>query len=230
MTLSIARKTLREYGDPLRASHVRTYFKNSQKDIFLGVKAAFVRKVAKDFWELSLSDIRHLMASDIHDERALAHQILCLKFKKGDMSEQKQIYEFYIENRIYIRDWDGVDDTAPYIVGPYLLNRDKAYLYELALSSHIWDRRIAIVSTWWFIRNNHVHDTLEIAKRLLSDHEDLIHKASGWMLREVGKRDLTALKEFLNAHASTMPRTMLRYAIERLEPAERQHYLSRKKS
>jgi 3-methyladenine DNA glycosylase AlkD len=150
-----------------------------------------------------------------------------LKFDKADERGQTQIYNFYMKNRKYIRDWDAVDDSAPYIVGPYLIERDKAILFELARSERLWCRRIAIVSTWWFIRQGKTDDTLKIAKMLIQDEEDLIHKAVGWMLREVGKRELSSLKSFLNAHGKKMPRTMLRYAIEKFPPDERKKYLAR---
>ena len=168
-----------------------------------------------------------LMTSDVHDERSTANAILCIRFRKGNELEQAKIFNFYIKNRNKIRDWDGVDDSAPYIVGPYLLNRDKELLYKLATSRRIWDRRIAIVSTWWFIRQNQLKDTFKIAEMLLQDEEDLIHKATGWMLREAGKRNVTELKKFLKKHHKIMPRTMLRYAIEKFPANERKTYLIR---
>ena len=136
-----------------------------------------------------------------------------------------KIFNFYIKNKKYIHDWDSVDDSAPYIVGPYLISRDKRLLYQLAKSRRIWDRRIAIVSTLYFIRQGHVTDTLKLAILLLDDQEDLIHKAVGWMLREVGKKDILLLKRFINKHHKKMPRAMLRYAIERFSPEERNPYL-----
>ena len=168
------------------------------------------------------------MNSRIHDERSLAHAILVLKFRKGGGAAQKEVFEFYFRNRNFIRSWDGVDDSAPYIAGPYLLNRDKKLLYHLARAPRLWDRRIAMVATWWFIRQGETRDALNIARILLSDEEDLIHKAVGWMLREVGKRDLRALERFLKAHHKAMPRTALRYAIERFPVRKRQAYLAGK--
>jgi len=168
------------------------------------------------------------MNSNIHDERSLAHAILVLKYRKGNIAAQKEIFEFYIRNRKFIRSWDGVDDSAPYIVGPYLLNRSKTLLYQLARSPRLWDRRIAMVATWWFIRQGETRDALQIARLLLKDEEDLIHKASGWMLREVGKRDLRALERFLKKHHGGMPRTTFRYAIERFSERKRQAYLAGK--
>jgi 3-methyladenine DNA glycosylase AlkD len=228
ITYKDAAWALQPHANPERALFVRGYFKNSSQDVFLGVSTPRLRAVAREYWQLPLKDIRKLMQSRIHEERSLANEILCIQFRKGDEQQQKKIFDFYVENRRFIREWDGVDGTAPYIVGPYLLNRSKKLLYELARSSRLWDRRIAMVSTLWFIRQGKVSDTLKLAKMLLGDDEDLIHKASGWMLREVGKQDVAALKKFLNAHRTAMPRTMLRYAIERFPEKERKQYLMKK--
>lgn len=227
MSLRHARKALRRHADPKKARVYRGYFKNS-KDIFLGVTTARMREIAREYSELALANVRELMKSRVHDERSLANSILVLKFQKGDERVQKRVFEFYIRNRQYIREWDAVDDSAPYIVGPYLLKRDKKLLYGLARSPRIWDRRIAMVATWWFIRQGQIRDSLKIARILLKDEEDLIHKAVGWMLREVGKRDLRALEQFLKKHHAKMPRTMFRYAIERFTPKERTAWLQRK--
>lgn len=228
MSISEIKKNLQKYSDSKRAINFRKFFKNSKKDIFLGVPTATIRKIAKQFYTLALTDVLKLMKSNVHDERNLAHAILFLKYKKGDDKIQARIFKFYIKNKNTIRDWDSVDDTAPYIVGPYLFQKDKSLLYKLAHSKRIWDRRIAIVSTWWFIRQNEFKDTLAIAKLLLADKEDLIQKPVGWMLREVGKRDEAVLKRFLDKHCNEMPRTMLRYAIERLTLKEKQKYMFKK--
>jgi 3-methyladenine DNA glycosylase AlkD len=225
MTLKHARKALRAHADPQKACVYRSFFKETA-DIFLGVSAPKMRRIARDFYGLPLRDVRALMKSQIHDERSLAHAILVLKFRKGDAATQRKIFEFYVRNRKFIRSWDGVDDSAPYIAGPYLLNRSKKLLYDLARAPGIWDRRIAMVTTWWFIRQGEVHDALDIARILLRDREDLINKAVGWMLREVGKRDLRALERFLKSHHKSMARTTLRYAIERFPEPKRQSYLA----
>ena len=225
--LEAAQQALHQLSDPVRARTQRGFFKNSANDIFLGVPALPVRKIAKEFTHLPLSDIRKLMQSVIHEERSFANEILRRQFEKAGEGGRKKIFDFYIRNRRLIRDWDGVDGSAPYIVGPWLLTRDKALLYELARSPRIWDRRIAIVSTWWFIRNGLIQDTLVLAEILLNDPEDLIQKATGWMLREVGKKDLRALERFLRRHHASMPRITLRYAIERFPPEKRQSYLQR---
>jgi 3-methyladenine DNA glycosylase AlkD len=228
--LEAARHALQQLADSVKAQTQRTFFKNCTDDIFLGVPTPSVRRLAKEFADLPLSDIRRLKQSRIHEERSLSHEILRFQFNKADEPRRQKIFDFYIRNRRSIRDWDGVDDSAPYIVGPWLLARDKAVLYELARSAHIWDRRIAIVSTWWFIRNGRLEDTFALAEILLHDSEDLIHKATGWMLRETGKKDLRALERFLHQHHATMPRTTLRYAIERFTGEERLKYLRRRAS
>jgi 3-methyladenine DNA glycosylase AlkD len=227
MTVSRARKALRGLADPRKARVHCGFFKKTD-DVFLGVTTPQIRVLARQFQTLPLGTLRELMKSRIHDERSLAHAILVRQFRMGDERDQKQIFDFYMRNRKYIRSWDGVDDSAPYIVGPYLLRRNKAVLHELARSPSLWDRRIAIVATWWFIRHADTSATLKIARMLLNDREDLIHKACGWMLREVGKRDLPALKRFLRAHSHRMPRTTLRYAIERFSPEERLTWLRKK--
>lgn len=229
ITLAGAQKALRALADSRKAQVHRGFFKKTD-DIFLGVTTPQIRYLAREFQSLPLSAVLELMKSRIHDERSLAHAILVRKFRAGDDRAQKQVFHFYMRNRKYIHSWDGVDDSAPYIVGPYLLHRSKKILYELARSKRLWDRRIAMVATWWFTRQGQPKTTLKIARMLLNDGEDLIHKASGWMLREVGKRDLPALKRFLRIHSHRMPRTALRYAIERFSPDERMAWLRRKKS
>jgi 3-methyladenine DNA glycosylase AlkD len=227
-TLEAARQSLHQLADPVRAKTQRSFFRNCTSDTFLGVPTASARRIAKEFAHLTLPDIRKLMGSAVHDERSLAHMILRMQFQQAGEAGQEKIFNFYLRNRRFIHDWDGVDDSAPYIVGHWLLMRDKALLYELAKSPSLWDRRIAIVSTWWFIRSGHVDDTFALAEILLHDSEDLIHKATGWMLREAGKKDLRALEKFLRRHHATMPRTSLRYAIERFPAEEREVYLRRR--
>jgi 3-methyladenine DNA glycosylase AlkD len=220
-----AARALRQRGNPERAAVYRWYFKSAGDDVFLGVATPVLRELAREFHLLPLTDVRRLMTSGVHDERSLGCAILRRRYEKGAEPDREKIFRFYVHNRRLVRSWDAVDDTAPNIVGPHLLTRDKKLLYQLARSSSLWERRIAMVSTLCFIRQGRVSDTLRLAKILLHDDEDLIHKATGWMLREVGKRDLPALKRFLKAHAATMPRTMLRYAIERFPEPERIRYL-----
>ncbi len=225
MTLHKAKTALMDCSDPVSAENKRKYFKNCQNDIFLGVSAASVKKIAKEFSHLGFEDILPLFQSHVHEERSLATALLCRKYCKASESEEKEIFDFYIHNRHQIREWNGVDDSAPYIVGAYLLEKNKELLYQLVRSESIWDRRIAIVATWWFIRHGKLEDTLNLAELLLDDREDLIHKAAGWMLREVGKRNITALKHFLEKHHTKMPRMMLRYSIEKFSDDERKEYL-----
>ena len=225
---ALAKRALRRHANPQKAKTYRGFFKNAEKDIFLGVTAPLVEQTAKDFWEMSLADVRRLMASPVHDERSLANSILVLKYRKGDIKTKKILFDFYLKNRGFIKSWDGVDDSAPYTVGPHLLDKDRKVLFRLALSKSLWDRRIAMVSTWWFIRHGDTADTFKLARIFLKDQEDLMHKAVGWMLREAGKRDLPALKQFLARHAKTMPRTMLRYAIEKFPEPQRKRYLAAK--
>jgi 3-methyladenine DNA glycosylase AlkD len=220
-----AARELRRHANPARAAFSVGYFKDTDGEIFLGVATPEVRRIAKEIWRMPLAELRQFMQSKVHEERCLATAILRLKFQKGSLTEQQRIFRYYIRNRRFISSWDTVDGSAPYIAGWYLLKRDKKLLYELAVSKRIWDRRIAMVSTLCFIRHGNVRDTLRLAEILLRDEEDLIHKATGWMLREVGKQDLAALKEFLRRHIKMMPRTMLRYAIERFPEKERRKYL-----
>jgi 3-methyladenine DNA glycosylase AlkD len=223
-----AARALRKHADPAKAAVARGYFKDPGDQVFLGVTAPLLRKLAREFCLLPLSDVRRLMQSRVHDEQSLAYAVLRRRFEKGSEADRKKVFDFYVRNRRLVCSWDAVDDSTPNIVGPHLFERDKALLYQLARSSRLWDRRIAMVSTLYFIRRGHISDTLKLAEMLLDDEEDLIHKATGWMLREVGKQDLAALKRFLKAHCSTMPRTMLRYAIERFPQQERINYLTGK--
>jgi len=187
-----------------------------------------IRKLAKPCTKLANQDIVELLHSQYHEERLLALFTLVAKFKQGDGKQQKTIYNLYLKHKKYINSWDLVDLSAPNIVGTYLLNLDKSVLYKLASSKSLWDRRIAIMATLPFIKHHQFDDTLTIAEALLQDKEDLIHKAVGWMLREIGNRDLAAEEAFLQIHYQRMPRTMLRYAIEKFAENRRQQYLKGK--
>lgn len=196
-------------------------------DIFLGIKVPELRKLAKDFYTLTFQDLQGLFLSNIHEHRFIALVILSENYKKGNERNKKDIYDFYLSNTKNINNWDLVDVSAPKIVGTHLGNKDRKILYKLSRSKNLWERRIAIVSTMSFIRNNDFFDTLTISELLLNDSEDLIHKACGWMLREVGKRDKKVLKQFLDKFKEQMPRVMLRYAIEKFSPDERRKYLKK---
>lgn len=217
---------LQDQADPARAKRAPLFFKHCRDDIFLGVPAATIKKIAKTCEPLSLTELKKLMQSDIHDARSLAHAVLRRQYLAADANQQEKIIAFYLKGIRYIRDWDGVDDSAPYLLGAHLLERDRDVLYTLAVSNDRWERRVAIVATWWFIRHHDFKDAIAIAKHLLNDDDDLIHKAVGWMLREVGKRDLQTLIQFLDRHTPKMPRTTLRYAIERLTKKQRVYYMT----
>jgi len=201
-------------------------------DVFIGVSVPDTRKVAKKYQNVSLKIIKQLLTSKIHEERLCAFEILCFKYEKSSVEKEKRkIYNFCLKNRKGMNNWDLVDLTAPYIIGDFLSNKNKEreILYKLVKSNNLWDKRIAIISTVAFIKNNQFQDTIKISEILLNDSHDLIHKAVGWMLREVGKRDKKILLEFLNKHYKNMPRTMLRYSIEKFPEPERKKYLNSQK-
>lgn len=221
---------LRGLGDGKRARVSQSFFKTGpgeygEGDIFLGIRVPRLRKLAKEYQDIGLKETEALLQSGIHEERQLALFILIGSFLKASRSEQERIYELYIRNTAFINNWDLVDSSAEHIVGAFLMDRSAEPLFTLARSESLWDRRIAVVSTHHFIKRGRFSETLEISKRLLSDKEDLIHKAVGWMLREIGKRDLESEENFLKTYYRSMPRTMLRYAIEKFPESKRQAYL-----
>ena len=221
---------LRGLGDQQRAKVSQSFFKTGpgeygEGDVFIGIRVPVLRKLARQYQGMTLGEAGALLQSRIHEERLLALFILIGSYVKGGESRQERIYELYMRNRHCINNWDLVDSSAPNIVGAFLMDRSKEPLGMLAGSASLWDRRIAVVSTLYFIRRGRFSETLEISRVLLSDKEDLIHKAVGWMLREVGKRDLETEEDFLKTCYKKMPRTMLRYAIERFPEARRQAYL-----
>jgi 3-methyladenine DNA glycosylase AlkD len=195
-------------------------------DIFLGIPVPEQRRVAKRYVNLSLNDLQKLLADKIHEYRLTALIILVSKYNKSDQNGKSEIFNFYLNNTKTIDNWDLVDLSAPKIVGDYLFDRDKDVLYKLVKSVNLWERRIAILSTFTFIRRNEFEDALSISKLLLRDKHDLIHKAVGWMLREIGKRDQKIEEQFLKKYCYEMPRTMLRYAIEKFEENKRKFYLN----
>jgi len=210
---------------------LRSFFKTgpgeyAEGDIFLGVTVPVLRKLAGQFKDIELRSAVELLRSSIHEERLLALLILILKYRSSSEKDREKIYRIYLENTRYINNWDLVDVTAKHIVGDYLRDKDKSVLYKLARSALLWDRRIAILATFNFIENNQFEETIKISELLLCDRHDLIHKAVGWMLREVGKRSLKTEENFLKIHHRSMPRTMLRYAIERFPEPKRRKYLN----
>jgi 3-methyladenine DNA glycosylase AlkD len=226
------KKSLMEFADPNKAKILQRFFKTGkgqygEGDIFLGVSVPNTRKVAKNAPKgLSLTNIRSLLESKIHEERLAALLILVDKFEKADENNKNIIYKFYLANAKNVNNWDLVDLSAPKIVGEYLLkNKDRKILYKFARSINLWEKRISIISTFAFIRKKEFDDTLSISKILINDSHDLIHKAVGWMLREVGKRNQKILKKFLRENYSEIPRTTLRYAIERFPEDLRKKWL-----
>lgn len=194
----------------------------------MGIRVPDLRKLAKEYPSMPLKETRSLLKSPIHDERLVALLILIFQYQKGDQDFRKRIYTLYLKHTRFINNWDLVDLSAHHIVGAYLLDKSKEPLHILAKSESLWERRIAIISTFHFIRQCKYSETMKVSKILLADSEDLIHKAVGWMLREVGKRDLKTEETFLKKHYKNMPRTMLRYAIERFPEPKRLKYLKGK--
>ena len=195
-------------------------------DKFLGITVPQTRTVAKKYWQLPLAEVLQLLQSAFHEERLAALLILVLQYQKGDEKQRKKIFQAYLENTQWINNWDLVDLTADRIVGAYLADKPKDLLFKLAQSKLLWERRIAMLATFHEIKNGRSETSLAIAEKLLSDQEDLMHKAVGWMLREVGKRCSQEEEEkFLQKYIKVMPRTTLRYAIERFEEGKRLRYL-----
>lgn len=230
LTYAFLLKEVKKLSSPEKAKTSLWFFKTGpgqygEGDKFLGLTTPQMRNVSKKYQILAFPDLEKLLSSPFHEHRSLALQILVLQFQKAGPKDQKAIFDFYLNHTSRINNWDLVDISAAQIVGQYLINKNRIILYKLAKSSSLWQRRISIISTFTFIRHKDYSDTLKIAKLLLTDKEDLIHKAVGWMLREVGNRDQNAEIKFLDVHTLTMPRTMLRYAIEKFPPTLRLHYL-----
>lgn len=229
-TLSEIKKELQSSANKKDAETALWFFKTGkgdygENDRFLGIKVPVQRAIAKKYASLSLADTLKLLRSPFHEHRLTALFILVSKFQRGDASLQRKIYGEYVKHRQFINNWDLVDGSAPHIMGAYLLQNKRAILYRFARSKKLWEKRIAILATQAFIRHGDFADTLKISEILLHDSHDLIHKAVGWMLREVGNKDRAAEETFLKKHYRTMPRTMLRYAIEKFPEDVRKAYL-----
>jgi 3-methyladenine DNA glycosylase AlkD len=229
-----ARKEIRKHKDPVKGAFLQRFFKTkkgqyAENDKFLGVVVPTTRLVAKKNMDLPLADTLKLLESEWHEERLLAIFILVGQYKKGDSQTKNRIYQEYLK-RIskYVNNWDLVDSSAHLIIGPHLENMPLPILDKLAYSKNVWERRVSIISTLHLIRKNEYRPTLKIAKILLNDKHDLIHKAVGWMLREVGNRAQAVESQFLDKYAGKMPRTMLRYAIEKYPEKIRKRYLTQK--
>lgn len=233
--LNDLRKDLSLYASPQKAEVLKRFFKTGkgqygEGDIFLGVQVPDLRKIVRKYANIPLDNTLNLLRSKIHEERLIALLIMVEKTKWAKMFERETLFKKYLENTLYINNWDLVDLSADKIVGSYLFEKPKDILYSLAASENLWERRIAVMATFDFIKKGFYEDTLKLAKILLNDRHDLIHKAVGWMLREIGKRcSQEVLEQFLLANYKQMPRTMLRYAIERLPEDLRQQYLNGEK-
>jgi len=230
MTIRDVRKKLQQLGSEEKANVLQRFFKTGpgeygEGDVFIGVGVPELRKLVKEYPDITLKESVQLLRSLIHEERMLALLILVDKYSKGNESVKKKIYKLYLQNTTYINSWDLVDSSAHHIVGDFLMDKNKDPIYRLATSKSLWERRIAILSTFHFIKHNNYSETLKISKILLTDEQDLIHKVVGWMLREIGKRDIFIQEIFLKKHYKRMPRTMLRYAIEKFPEPKRQKYL-----
>jgi len=226
------KKDLKALTRPEKIEIFKQFFKTGkgeygEGDQFLGLKTAETASVVKKYYNLGYSDLAKLLKSKIHEERMAAVGILVNRFLKSDISGKKTVFDFYLKNYRGINNWDLVDISAPKIVGGYLYlsGEPRAFLYDFARSGNLWKRRIAMMATFYFIREKDYRDALKITQILLKDREDLIHKATGWMLREIGNRDLAVEESFLKKHYKIMPRTMLRYAIEKFPETKRQRYL-----
>ncbi len=219
-------------ANPKQAAILQRFFKTGKGeygwgDKFLGIKVPTQRRIAKKYESLKFNELQTLLNSRYHEHRLVALIILTTKFAKADDKLRKKIFDFYLKNYKNINNWDLVDLSAPNIVGTFLLNRPKKTLFSLAKSNNLWKKRISIVSTHAFIRQGRFKETLEVSQVLINDNHDLIHKAIGWMLREVGKRDKKTLSLFLDKNIKKMSRTTLRYAIEKFPKTERLYYLKK---
>lgn len=229
-TLNELRNHLEAVSNQEKARFLQRFFKTgkgeyAEGDLFLGIVVPVQRKIARQYKYLSFSELKRLIHSRYHEERLITLLILIEKFRKSDEIERSRIVKFYLDNRKGINNWDLVDLSAPKILGEYMLDKKRDILYEFAKSNNLWEKRIAILTTFTFIRNKDFEDCLKISELLIQDKHDLIHKAVGWMLRELGKMDLKSEEKFLKLHYKSMPRTMLRYAIEKFPEKKRKAYL-----
>lgn len=234
-TSQLILQALQKHANPAKAAHLQRFFKTgkgeyAEGDLFWGLTAPQMREIAKKFYtQATFDDLHELLQHPYHDARSAAFVMLSLQFAKAkkDPAAQKAIFEFYIAHLPCANNWDLVDISAPKISGPYLHGKDQAVLYALARSKNLWEQRVSMVSTWYLIRQGDFTAALALAEHFLSHTHDLMHKASGWMLREVGKKDERALTGFLDKFSKKMPRTMLRYSIEKLTPAQKAHYMKK---
>ncbi len=229
MSVVELKRKISQHSNPEKGNFLQRFFKTgkgeyAEGDIFAGINVPVSRKIAREFKSLNLNELSEIIKSKIHEERLIALFILVDKMEKTDEKEREKIYKFYLKNLKYVNNWDLVDLSADKIIGEYLFERKREVLFRL-VNGNLWERRIAVLSSFNFIKKNDYSTTLKICKLLLNDKEDLIHKAAGWMLREIGKRDLKTEENFLRLYYKKMPRTMLRYAIEKFPERKRKSYL-----
>ena len=225
------KERLAALGDARVAEASRRFFKTGpgeygEGDLFRGIRVPVLRALAKEYRSIPLRETGRLLRSAFHEDRLLALLLLVRLYSRGDEALRERIYRLYLKNTRFINNWDLVDSSAEHIVGAHLWERPRAPLGRLAKSGDLWERRVAVMATFHFIKRGEFRETLDLARALLSDQEDLIHKAVGWMLREVGKRDPEAEERFLKETYRRMPRTMLRYAIEKFPEERRRQYLN----
>ena len=230
MNLSKLRHRLKALASPADAKLLQRFFKTAPGeygagDRFIGIRVPVLRRLAKEFRQLSMREVTRLLQSPIHEERLLALLMWVDAYQRADEAGRAAICAAYLNNLSRVNNWDLVDSSAPYILGRHLENRPRAILFKLAASQNLWHRRVAMLAALHFIRANDFADALRLAQLLRDDEHDLMHKAVGWMLREIGKRDAAVLEKFLAKHAARMPRTMLRYAIEKFPERKRKRYL-----
>jgi len=226
------KKELKKIADKDKAKQLAGFFKTGkgqygEGDIFIGITVPDQRKTAKLFSETELPEIEKLLDDPIHECRLTALLILIQKYSKADDTEKKEITDFYLGKTSRINNWDLVDLSAHQIIGNYYYSKNREILYRLVKSSNLWEQRIAVVSTYYFIKRNDFKEIVAFSEMLLDHKHDLIHKATGWMLREAGKMDVSTLRKFLDKHHKVMPRTMLRYSIEKLDKTEREKYMTK---
>lgn len=232
MTVKEIYKELEALSTPEKKEFLPYFFKTGkgqygEGDKFIGVVVPDTRKIAKKYKAMPFEEVTRLLENEYHECRLCALLILVERFKKASEAERKEIVDFYMAHTHRINNWDLVDLSAKDIVGEYLVDKDRSVLYKLVKSSLLWDQRIAVVCTYAFIRRGDLKDIFALSELLLNYKHDLMHKATGWMLREAGKKDIEQLRKFLDKHHQIMPRTMLRYAIEKLSPEERAHYMKK---
>lgn len=230
-SVTAIRKEIRALADDEKAAHAQRFFKTGkgeygEGDRFLGIRVPVIRRLVKQHKEASLPTLISILKSKWHEERLFAVLSLADRYKRGDEIQRRAVFDAYMGHLDYVNNWDLVDGSAHLIVGPHLQNRSRRRLYRLARSRILWERRIATMATYHFIRQREFDDALEIAAILLDDEHDLIHKSVGWMLREIGKRHWPTERRFLKKYYKTMPRTMLRYSIEHLPEKARKDYLA----